>query len=234
MARTFTVLQLVTRAKERADLENSTHIDDSEWKGYLSTAFAQLYSYLVTAGGRQYESTQSISSASLTDNGDGGGLVALPADHLSTTGVYYVDAGGYWTSLEELMAQERHAFSGPTQTQPAIAWALQGTNLVLYPRPPTGQTYKHVYVPQPTDLSAAADGTSVDVVTPDGEDYLVWTMAMFALAKEESDTSVCERYRLAAQERLQEWSTLRSLNNGRRPVLDDGPWLADEGDWRRW
>jgi hypothetical protein len=233
MARTFTLGTLVTRAQERTDLENSTHIDSSEWKGYISTAYAQLYSILVESGMRYYESVQSISSASLTDNTDGGGFIALPADFLSTIGVDYAPTGGMREALFELMVQERNVYSAVTGAQNAEAYCHSGVNLILYPKPPSGQTYKHLYVPQPADLSSSADGTSVDVVTPDGEDYLIWTAAMFALTKQETDTSVCERYRKAAQERLMEWAVNRSLNTGRRPIVSEALGSWDPADWRR-
>ncbi len=232
MPRSFALSALMTRAKERSDLENSSHIAETEWKGYLSTAYAQLHSILVASGYRYFESTQSIDSASLADAGDGGGSVALPADFLNTTFVYYQDGAGHRYPLVEIMAQEAHVFSGNTGSQ-GEAYALVATNLIIYPKPPSGQTYKHVYVPQPLDLSGQADGTVIDVVTPDGEDYLTWTAAMFALTKEESDTSVCERYRALAKERLEEQAVLRSLNTPRRRMVDDGyGWPVDEGDWR--
>lgn len=237
MARTFTLDTLITRAKERSDLENSTHIDDSEWKGYISTAYAQLHSILVASGMRYFESVQSISSTSdLTDNGDGGGYVALPAGFLSTIAVDRINTSGSREALFELMVQERNAFSGVTLgSQDAVAWSHSGSNLVLYPKPPGGQTYKHIYVPQPTDYSTSAGATSIDVVTPDGEDYIIWCAAMFALTKEESDTSVCERYRMAAKERLEEWSVLRALNNARRVLVDEGPYAEwDPADYRRY
>lgn len=233
MARTFTLGTLVTRCKERTDLENSTHIDDSEWKGYISTAFAQLYSILVESGMRYYESTQTISSASLTPSDIGGGVISLPSDFLSTVGVDYVPTGGMREALYELMVQERNVYSGVTGAANAEAYCLAGGNLVLLPLPPSGQTYKHIYVPQPTDYSSSADGTSVDVVTPDGEDYLIWTAAMFALTKQEADTSVCERYRKAAEARLDNWATLRSLNTARRTIVSEAIGGWDPADWRR-
>lgn len=228
MARSFTVGTLVTRAKERADLEGSSFIDDSEWKGYLSTAYAQLHSILAESGLRFFESTQTVTA--WTDNGDGGGRVALPSDHFSTVGVARVLSDGRRLELYELMAQYRNAFAGSSSND-GQAFSLVGANLVVYPKPVDGDSYIHTYIPQPTDLSAAADGTSVDVVTPDGEDYIIWTMAMFALAKEESDTSVCERYREQARQRLQEMATMRLINHGRQRVVQEGPWYVDAGDW---
>lgn len=215
-------------------MESGEHIDDSEWKGYISTLYAQLYSILVASGLRYFESQQSISSASLTANGDGGGYIALPAGYLATVGVDYEKSSGDREQLFEAMLQERNVWAGQAGLNRAEAYSLSGANLVLYPKPPSGQTYIHIYVPQPTDYSSSADGTSVDVVTPDGEDFIIWGVAIMALAKEETDTSVAERRFELAKERLVEWATLRQLHTMRRRLVDDGPFMYDPADWRRW
>lgn len=233
MARSFTLGTLVTRCKERADMESAEHIDDTEWKGYISTVYAKLYAILAGTGLRYFETVQSISSASLTDNGDGGKYVALPSDHFMTIGVDYLDSSNLRTALDEMMVQERNLYSGMTGAAQAEAYSLVGVNLVLYPGPPSGQTYKHLYVPQPTDYSSSADGTSVNVVTADGEDFIIWGVVIMALAKEESDTSVAERRFAMAKAELQEWAALRSLNSMRRRIVDNGPERFDPADWRR-
>lgn len=228
MARSFTLGTLVARAKQRADMENATFVSDTEWKGYISSAFGELYSILAASGLRYFESVDVIAT-------DGSAAYALPADHLATIGVdYVVNAQGERRQLAELMVQERNVFSGMSGASDAICYALAGADLVLYPTPPSGQTYEHVYVPQPAELSASADGTSIDVVTPDGEQFLLWSAAVLALAKEESDVSVAAGERERARMRVEEWAALRSLNTPRRPVVDEGFTFAEPGDWRRW
>jgi hypothetical protein len=233
MARTFTLAQLTTRCQQRTDLENQTDFASvSEIQGLISTAFAELYSMLVASGLRYFETEQSVSSASMTTNGRGGMYIALPADYLSTIGVDYVansSTGEYWP-LEEIMVQERDAYSGLTGSQ-AQVYAVVGSSLHLWPSPPSGQTYKHVYVPQPTDYTGSATNTSVDVVTPDGEDFITWRVAVMAKQKEEADTSVAERNAERARERVMEWATLRSLNNPRRRIVGEGPYGHQPGDW---
>src|SRR5262245_35889397 len=147
MARQFRVDALILRAKQRADLENSSFISDTEWKPMLSTAYAQLYSILADTGLRYYESTQSVAAGTFTDNGDGGGKVALPSDHWSTVDVMYQGGDNRRHPLGEVMAQERHMFSSSTTGERASAFCLVGSNLVVYPKPSSG-TYIHTYIPQ--------------------------------------------------------------------------------------
>ena len=127
--------------------------------------------------------------------------------------------------LQELMAQERNFFAGVVGAGEARAYALVGSNLVLYPTPPSGQTYKHVYVAQPADLSAAVDGTTLEMATSDGEAFLIWSVTVLALAKEESDTSIAQGEREAARERVWNWAMLRAFNTPRRRIVDSGPGL---------
>lgn len=232
MARTFTLGVLVTRCQQLLDLENQTDFaSTSLLKGWISTAYAELQSILVASGLRYFESEQSIAAASLTADTYGGGYIALPAGYLSTIGVDYVvnATTNERRELDELMVQERGQFSGLAQGE-AFAYALIGANLHLFPRPPTGQTYIHVYVPQPTDYSSSADGTSVDVVTPDGEDFLIWRVAVMAKEKEQDDTTTAERNLERARQRLEEWAALRSLNTPRRRIVAETV-RRDEGDW---
>ena len=227
MARSFTLSTLVTRAKQRAEMENASFISDPEWKGIISSAYAELYSILVASGMRYFESVDSVAT-------DGNSAYALPADFLASIGVdYVVNAQGERRALEELMVQERNYTAGVTGAGESFAYALVGANLELYPTPPSGQTYEHRYVPQPADLSEAADGTSVDVVTPDGEQFLIWYAAVMALSKEESDVQVAMAERERFRQRVEEWAVMRALNSPRRPIVGDDDSYWDPAEYRR-
>lgn len=228
MARSFTVLQLVTRAKYAADMENQSFISDTEWKTYLSTAYAELYAILVESGMRYFESEDTITA-------DGNHSYALPADFLTSIGVdYEISAtSGERRYLQPLMVQERNMFTGVGSANQAIGYSLTGSNIRLYPTPASGQVYYHVYVPQPTEHSASADGTSIDVVTPDGEAFITWHMAFRALSKEQSDTADSRNEREAARARVTSWAILRAINEPRRRIVQQNLGLNsyDPGDY---
>ena len=223
MARTFTLGTLVTRCKQRCDMENQTLISTAEWKGMISSVYARLQAELVKAGLRYFETSHNLTTQS----------TALPAGFLSSVGVDYVVSAstGERRALYELMHQERNLYRGQSASE-SRAYALEGANIVLYPAPISGQTYVHTYVPQPTDLSGGADGDSVDVVTPDGEEFVIWGTAVLALAKEESDTAVARVERDEALARVMEWATLRSLSSSRRRLVADEAVDWDPADWR--
>ena len=227
MPRRFTLAILVLRAQQRCDMENQGLISSDEWKAILSTAYAELYSIVAETGLRYFETRATLTTPAV-DGLDG---FPEPTDHLSTVGVFHVSSAGDRTPLFESMAQERHGFPA-ARGERSRGYAFIDDRLMLYPPPPDGQTYELLYVPQPPDLAGYLDTDLVDVVTPDGEAFLIWSAAVQALAKEESDTSLARAEREAARERVYNWAVLRAMHSSRRVMVDGSPYGYEEGDWR--
>jgi hypothetical protein len=160
----------------------------------------------------------------------------IPDNFLSLIGVdFEVNANnGERRPLQPLMVQQRNAFTGVGGSTESVYYSMIGDKLRLYPKPVSGQVYHLVYIPQPTDLTSSSDNTEVDVVTPDGEAFLLWHMAFRALAKEESDTRVASQEREAARERLYNWAALRALNEPHRTTVQqniNNGYPIDPGDY---
>jgi hypothetical protein len=213
----------VTRCQQRCDLEEDDHISGSEWKSLVSEMYGEMYSIVEGAGLRYFETEASITATGAT-------TYALPSDHLATIYIARVtDSAGHQVRLRRLMVQERVAFVGLTGE--AYAYELASTNIVLHPTPASG-TYKHLYMPQAPDLSNSGDSTSVDLVNADGEAFLVWGVAVKALAKSESDVQLAMAEREAARVRFTEWCILRAFGEGGRRIVDEAPddYYDDLGD----
>lgn len=214
MARPIVMSDLVLRCQRRANMEGESFIGTPEWKALISEQYGHVYSTVVKQGMRHFESTQTITATGATS-------YALPFDHDQTIGIdRQVDSSGRKVDLGELMIQERNAWLG--QTGDAIAYSIVGQAIVFSPRPLTG-TYTHVYVPQSPDISALADASTVDVVTSDGEAFLINGAAAKALAKRGEDPRFCMTERDAAEERFIEDVMLRALVNPRRRVVVSSP-----------
>lgn len=227
MPRIFTVEKLVLLAQQRADMEEQDFILAPEWLFHLSTAYAELHSILVESGMRYFERTQTIATRADV------AAYALPDDFLSSIAVDRIvnATTNERRELTELMVQERNVYTRAGASE-SVAFSYVGPDIVLYPTPPASQTYEHLYVPQPKDLNGVANNTEVDVVTPDGEAFVLWTMCVLARDKEESDITSAEHKRSQAEARLREWSVLRALNNPRRRIVADEDWAYRPGDWR--
>ena len=91
MATLKTLGQLRTLCRERADMENSNFISDSELNSYINSSCAELYDLIVGQHDDYY-----VTSATLTISS--GNTVSLPSDFYKLRGLdYRVDANNYLT-----------------------------------------------------------------------------------------------------------------------------------------
>lgn len=228
MPRLLQIGEIATRCLRRVDLEFNSPFKPPEVKALISEQYGHLYRIAVKSGFRYFESEDSITAT-------GAASYPLPDDHDSTIGIdRVVDAAGSTVQLDELMVQERNRFA--RQTGDARAYSIVGQTIVFFPRPSSG-TYTHIYVPQAPDLSSAPDSTEVDLVTADGESFLIYGVAVKMTAKTEIDPRLLIQERDAAEARFTEDVGLRALHSPRRRVVMPTPFESPlfegiEGDWR--
>src|SRR5512139_854470 len=223
MARKLLMGDLVLRSLRRADLpETGGPFTVPEVKALISEQYGHLYSIVVQAGYRYFEAKETITAT-------GAASYALPDDHDCTIGIDRVlDSAGSTEQLDELMVQERNAYSGSTGD--ACYYSVVGQTIVLFPRPSSG-SYEHLYVPQSPDISALADTADVDLVTSDGEAFLIYGVAVKLLQKTESSTVDAMAERDAAEVRFTRDVGHRAVVNPRRRVVRQTPMLDDYYDW---
>ena len=223
MARTFTLLQIRTRARERADMVNSSFITDSELNGYISASYAELYDILIQSGLIYFTPTaQTITGVAGTEN------YALPSDYYGTVSVSRKSGNDYFPVVEYMITErEQYENSGNNNS---VAYSVQGANLSLLPTP-SGGTYRHIYIPAPVDLTASVDGTTIDGVSG-WEEYIVVDAARKMLQKEESSTTGVERDLMRLKERIEEMAQNRAWSTPRR-VTDVQSSSNHARDWWR-
>lgn len=226
MPRIFDIVTMVNRCKQRCDQENSSHISDGEWKALLSESYGDLYSVVAGTGLRYFEYNTTITT-------DGSASYDEPTDILSTISVTRTMTDGTSYELTEAMPQEQPFFGGVTGD--ARYYCQIDDQLFLFPTPPSGQTYVWRYIGQPPDLSTYDDDDLIDVVTPDGEAFLIWATAVKALAKSESDVQLAMMEREATRARLEEWAQLKAFTQPRRQIAVDeyggSPWIDPADFW---
>jgi hypothetical protein len=213
MARSVALSTLVTRAQRRVpDGESDDSIVTAEWKSRISEAYAELHAMLRPA--RYFET-----EATITATGASG--YALPSDHRQTITVDFLYSSNQRRPLGLITAAERARFAG--YTGEAYRYAIEGSNIVLYPTPSSG-TYKHLYIPQPTDYSSSSDATSVDVIDEWGEKFIIYAAAVMALDERESDATRAIQEREMARSEIQLMAADRIMANPPRPDTDDTRW----------
>lgn len=217
-----TIANALTRIRRRADLENDSHVADAELQALLSESIGEMQMEVSAVGLMYFKSEATVNLSTF----------ALPSDHLSTIGVGFVlDTAGRRRALHEIMEPERDRWLG--LTGPAQVYILNAQTIELLPVPTTG-TYKHVYVPQPTDYSDSATSTSVDFVTPDGMAFVVESVCVKILRKSETDVQGYIMAREEARVRLKDWAMARSFVTPRRQLGADPfgfDFSPDPGDW---
>jgi hypothetical protein len=203
MARNVLMGTLTTRARQRWTGEGDNSIDVTEVKALVSEFYAELHAVVADKGARYFETEATLDLLNL----------ALPSDHMTTIGVDLVLSGTtgprrpVWGPIGPA---DRTYVIGLTTGGPACFFAEEGANLALYPGPTVG-TYKHLYVPQPTDLATAADATVVDTINIYGERLILWGVASVALHKGSAAQQRAIDEHQRARGELEYWACQRSL-----------------------
>jgi len=227
MARAFTLGTLVQRCQQRASTQaDDQSIDPPEWKALISEYYGEVHALLVEKGYRHFETEATITAT-------GAASYPLPADWLSTLTVEFVLSGTTGPRRPvygPIAVQERVQVIGLTGSS-AECYALEGSNLALYPAPASG-TYKHLYIPQPVDLSTSLDSTVVDLVNVYGERLVIWGVASVALHKGSASQARAVDEHKRATDQLEYWATLRALTQPGRRVQEDSDDSDGSMPWR--
>ncbi len=232
MPRRFLLSDLKARCRQRVSLPASGGPIPTEQLGQLiSERYGDLFSIVCDAGLSYFETAAFLTTVA------GTAYVSEPAGHLSTVGIdYIIDAAGRRRPLRELMTQERAQWSGQTGSE-ARRYALIDDRIYLYPTPSVSSStsYEIRYIPQPPDLATFEESDPVDVVTPDGEGFLVWGVAVLLHGILETDAQLAMIERDKARERLADWAMKRAFNTHRHAVVDEeieGAFEPSDWMWR--
>lgn len=218
MPRRYTMTDLVLRAQRRVDQVNDGFISRDEWCAFISEAYGELYMIPVEAGLEYFEYRTQLTT-------DGSNVLAEMPDHLGTVVFARVVPGTNpvrYRKLHALQAEERVHRSGVSGSC-ATAYAMVDDEIYLYPTPPAGDLYEMRYCPQPPELVEFNGELPiyVDVVTPDGLTFLLWSVAVLALAKSEQDPQLAMQQKEAARERFTTSVQMRRQESLRRMVDRD-------------
>jgi hypothetical protein len=177
---TFTLAQVREKVRERADMQNSTFVTDSELTGYINSSYAELYDLIIDRHGEDYYISFQDFAA-----GSGQSEFSLPGDFYKLRGVDLDPNTGQTITLKRFQFQERNRFNNLNVIFDGEArYSLRGNNLVLIPALNSTRNVRLWYVPKPIELISNND-------TLDGingwEEYVVVDAAIKCRVKEESD-----------------------------------------------
>jgi hypothetical protein len=199
---TITLAQLRTGARQRADMENSEFITDSELTNYVNSEIAELKDLLISA----YDSDYDLQSVTFS-TANGTSTYALPnGTNYSAAPAFYklrgVDAqiGSEWKTLSPFNFNERNKNAESAWDEFCDPrYRLAGSNLMFSPAPTGVYSVKLWYIPVATKLSA--DGDTLDDLNQYSE-YVMVGAAIKMLIKEESDPTVLMAQKAALAQRI--------------------------------
>jgi hypothetical protein len=179
-----TLLNMRERVRARADMKNSSFVEDDELTQYINSSYQELYDLLVASFEDYYTATP------LSINITSGNSFDLPVDFYKLRGVDgKLDNNNFFT-LQPFNFAERNVNRQGLGIINSNIWYTQyrivGNKILITPEDNATGNYRLWYIPRCPILVS-------DIDTLDGingwEEYVVVDAARKCLAKEESDTS---------------------------------------------
>lgn len=215
----YTLEDLRTLATQRANLENSQFITESEWNNYVNDSLKELYDLVIQAYGDDYFVERvSFTTDGTTDRYD------LPngTNHGGATPFYKFlgldlaigNSENSYVTIRNFSFQDRNRYSTPSVQAfygPAnLRYRLSGNTLWIMPTPQAGQTLRLWYIPRCVTLVSDADTT--DCYGGWGE-YVAIDAAIKATIKQELDATQLGGQKLMIIKRIESVAENRDAGN---------------------
>ena len=224
---TITASDLKLRARQRADMENSEFVTDSELLYYVNNSYAELYDILV-AKFEDYYVKNPPYEFTLAGNDY---AANLPADFYKLRGLDR-QSGSDWYNLRLFQFEQRNDKLRGASPYESLRYRVYGSQIIISPSDQASGTYKVWYIPKFTPL--VSDSDTVDGVNG-WEEYIVVDVAIKCLQKEESSTTTLEGMKKSLLVRINSMSanrdagepervTDKSLRYGMRDIFDGIGW----------
>lgn len=204
-----TLLQLRTRAREKADQVGSTFVSDPELTTIINLGLAELYDLVVAAFEDYFTISTTLTVAS-------GNVAVLPADFYKLRGLDFNNNGSY-TALREFQFNDRN------DTQTADLWyrrnytvgrkyRVLGDTLLLQPETQATGSYRLWYAPAPTMLVGDSTAIPTSLSKFGWDEYIVLYAAERMELKEETSVADYVRQRGEIAQRITQMAANRQMD----------------------
>lgn len=149
MANPVTQAELRDGIRQITDTVTDRHKSDTWLNSLINRARPEVFEILRRADPDFYEASQTITTTGVASYN-------LSADYHETKGVEWLAGTNDRRRLDRVSYRNRLKYQG-AGSQNACAFRIVQSQVELYPTPPAGQTYFHVYVPAPVPLAVDAD-----------------------------------------------------------------------------
>lgn len=205
----ITLGELKTQARQRADMTESSFVEDAELTSYINNSIAELYDLLIQSYGSDYYISQydftTVSGQKAYD---------LPSDFYKLRGVDANYGTNNPTTLDQFNFNERNRFTEVLQWNIdglyQIRYRLRGSQLLFSSDPDRNVAITLWYIPLATKLVDDAD--TMDDLNAYSE-YVIVDAAIKMMQKEESDVSVLMLQKEALKQRIESASQNRDAGS---------------------
>lgn len=205
-----TLSALRSRARQRADMENSQFVADSEINQYINDAYAELYDLLVS----RFEDYFLDEPVDFTITS--GSSYSLPSDFYKLAGIDKASFNTDYYALRPFSFANRNNNTNTNKLRGIntdVQYRIVGDKIRFVPEQNAPGSYRIWYIPSYTPLSSDSDAISTVISRNNWDDYIVITAAMKMLAKEESDISVLMMERQKIEARIEEMAQNRDIGD---------------------
>lgn len=223
MAAAVQLSTLRTRARQKANMENSAFVSDAELNQYINESWAELYEKLALTWSDRFTTSEEVTvvapANTIAPTQPAGG----PYGFLKFRGLDKQD-GNEWITIEPMDLKQRNRTPSTTLD---IAYVISGSALKVYPAENGAGVYRLWYIPYVTELS---DDTDTVSLPHQWQQYIVTDAAIKCLVKEESDPAALLIEKAALIERIKD---IEALPDADRPKKIQDVTQRDYIGWRR-
>jgi hypothetical protein len=205
-----TLGELKTQSRQRADMENSEFVSDSELTTYINASLAELHDLLIAAYCEDYVMEEHQFA------GDGASLdYPLPANFYKLRGVDVRQgpSSTQWATVKRFnfnrRNEQQNAYAWNMLGLPYMEYRLVGSNIRFNRTPDTNLDFRIFYYPRCAKL--VDDTDSYDDINQFAE-YVVVDAAIKMMQKEESDVRVLAAQKEALRQRIIDMAAGRDAN----------------------
>lgn len=204
----YTLSQLRTMCRQKADMETSQFVSDSELTGLINLSLTELYDLWVRAYGEDYFIADPFSISVVPGTAD----YSLPSTFYKMRGVdARIGSSGQWYSLKPFNFNERNRnqdIAVDLMAGPNLRYKLFGNKIRFSPTPNSNTNVQVWFIPQ---FAFLVNDSDVFTDINGSIEYVILDVAIKMLLKEESDPSALMNQKLAIQQRLQNMAANRDL-----------------------
>ena len=205
----ITLEEIRLQARQRADMENSNFVQNSELTNFINNSIAELHDILSEAYGSEYFVTSSEFSLSTgTESYD------LPSDFYILKGLDIKIDNQDFISLRPFNFNERNRYSelgvwdlaGITN----VRYRIVGNSVRFTPKPDRNATARIWYVPVATKL--VNDTDELEDFNAFSE-YVIVDAAIKMMQKEESDVTILMAQKMGLEKRIRDRAQVRDASS---------------------